>query len=81
MGELESVPERLNGNYVSAKFFEDQILELFREEEKLGWMSEVTEADAKRIYGDPLRVAALGGSRRRTRYVWCMMARTGPDKS
>ena len=58
--EAEGEAERENQNYLSAKGLEDKILTLFREEQALGWMQEVSLDDAKRIYGDRLHIASLG---------------------
>eukprot|EP00435_Cladocopium_sp_Y103_P048825 s2527_g14.t1 len=49
-----------NDNYGSAKDHKQQIETQFAEEEKLGFMFPLTEAEARRRYGDRLRVAALG---------------------
>eukprot|EP00435_Cladocopium_sp_Y103_P065264 s836_g27.t1 len=56
--ESEYRPE--NDNYGSAKDHKQQIETQFAEEEKLGFMFPLTEAEARRRYGDRLRVAALG---------------------
>eukprot|EP00435_Cladocopium_sp_Y103_P076247 s59_g84.t1 len=49
-----------NDNYGSARDHKQQIETQFAEEEKMGFMFPLTEAAARRRYGDRLRVAALG---------------------
>ena len=46
-------------NYKSAEGHLEQVEELFREEQKLGWMVELDEADARKEYGDRLFIASL----------------------
>jgi len=46
-------------NYLSVADHRDQVLALFREEEQLGWMEEVTNEQAKARFGTDLYVAAL----------------------
>ena len=46
-------------NYKSAEGHLEQVEELFREEQKLGWIVELDEADARKEYGDRLFVASL----------------------
>ena len=46
-------------NYKSAEGHLGAIEALFREEEKLGWMKEMDEEEAKKIYGSRLFVASL----------------------
>ena len=48
------------GNYGSVKGHEKEVLELFREEERLGWMKEVTDEEARKEYGENLFLAGLG---------------------
>ena len=49
-----------NSNYGSAKEHSQQIEVQFQEEEKLGFMFPLSEKEARRRYGDRLRVASLG---------------------
>eukprot|EP00435_Cladocopium_sp_Y103_P049925 s2541_g15.t1 len=49
-----------NSNYGSAKEYTQQIETQFVEEEKLGFMFPLSEAEARKRYGDKLRIAALG---------------------
>ena len=49
-----------NENYSSAKEHSQQIEVQFQEEERLGFMFPLSEGEAKRRYGDKLRVASLG---------------------
>ena len=46
-------------NYASVEDHRAEVEELFREEEELGWMAEITDDNAKEIFGDRLHVAAL----------------------
>ncbi len=46
-------------NYPSAEESKEIILRQFQEEEKLGWMYPLSEAEARRRFGDRLRVASL----------------------
>jgi len=46
-------------NYKSVGPHIDEVRKLFNEERELGWMEEVNDEDAKRIYGQDLYVAAL----------------------
>ena len=46
-------------NYASIKDHLGKVEELFREEERLGWMQEVPDEVAKEKYGDNLYIAAL----------------------
>ena len=56
----DGADEREVPNYKSAVGYELHIEKLFREEEKLGWMMELTNEEAQKLYGDRLRVGALG---------------------
>ena len=56
--ESEFKPENLN--YASAREHSQQIEIQFQEEEKLGFMFPLTEKEARRRYGDRLRIASLG---------------------
>ena len=47
-------------NYRSIAGFEERVQQLFREEEALGWMAEMSDEEARAKYGDNLYVAALG---------------------
>ena len=49
-----------NSNYESAKEHSQQIEVQFQEEEKLGFMFPLSEKEARRRYGDRMRVASLG---------------------
>ena len=49
-----------NSNYESAKEHAQQIEVQFQEEERLGFMFPLSEGEAKRRYGERLRVASLG---------------------
>lgn len=49
-----------NSNYESAKEHSQQIGVQFQEEEKMGFMFPLTEKEARRRYGERLRVASLG---------------------
>ena len=49
-----------NGNYESAKEHSHQIGIQFQEEERLGFMFPLSEAEARRRFGDRMRVASLG---------------------
>ena len=49
-----------NSNYESAKEHSQQIEVQFQEEEKMGFMFPLTEKEARRRYGERLRVASLG---------------------
>ena len=57
---LDGDPDREVENYRSTKGFEERIEALFQEEEKLGWMLELEEEEAKKRYGDNLYLAGLG---------------------
>ena len=59
LDDVDLHPEAEVENYVSAKGFESQLQEAFEKEAELGWMREITDDDAKRIYGDRLAVATL----------------------
>ena len=50
----------LNDNYSSAKEHAEQIEVQFQEEEKLGFMFPLSLKEAKRRFGERLRVASLG---------------------
>lgn len=53
-------PEKLEAeNYSTVEGHEAAVEKLFREEQKAGWMVELTDAEAKAEYGDRLRIAAL----------------------
>ena len=56
----ESEFQAENSNYGSAKEHAQQIEVQFQEEEKMGFMFPLTESEARRRYGDRLRVASLG---------------------
>ena len=47
-------------NYASVRGHEEAVLKLFREEEAQGWMKEMDDQVARKIFGKNLRVAALG---------------------
>ena len=47
-------------NYVSVVGHEEAVEELFRAEAALGWMEEFSDEEARRRFGERLRVAALG---------------------
>ena len=47
-------------NYKSVHGHESAVRDLFAEEAALGWMEEVTDEEARRRYGQNLRIAALG---------------------
>ena len=49
----------LADNYPSAEEAKHIIEQQFREEEKLGWMYPLSEAEARRRFGDKLRIASL----------------------
>ena len=49
-----------NPNYESAKEHTQQIEVQFQEEEKMGFMFPLSEAEARRRYGERMRVASLG---------------------
>ena len=46
-------------NYASIDEHFKEVEQLFREEESLGWMVEMSDEDAKRIYGERLFIASL----------------------
>ena len=46
-------------NYSSAVEAKELILQQFQEEERMGWMYPISEAEARRRFGDTLRVASL----------------------
>ena len=52
--------ENTNDNYQSVAPRLDTVRRLFLEEERLVWMVELTEEDARKQYGDRLFIAALG---------------------
>jgi hypothetical protein len=52
--------ENTNDNYQSVAPHLDAVRRLFLEEERLGWMVELSEEDARKQYGDKLFIAALG---------------------
>ena len=49
-----------NSNYESAKEHSQQIEVQFQEEERMGFMFPLSEGEARRRYGDRMRVASLG---------------------
>ena len=53
-------PDREVLNYKSTLGFEEKIEALFKEEEKLGWMVEMSDEDAEQNYGKNLHLAGLG---------------------
>ena len=53
----EFVPEAMN--YSSAEGAKEQIQRQFEEEEKMGWMYPVSEAEARKRFGQTLRIASL----------------------
>jgi len=55
----EISPEAEVPNYVSVKGREQQVLDLFREEAKSGWMVEYDDETAKKLFGERLSIAAL----------------------
>ena len=58
--EYTGEDDRDRENYCSTEGFEDKVEELFREEERLGWMVNLSDEEAKQKYGDRLHVASLG---------------------
>ena len=56
----ESEFQAINENYASAKAVPDQLEKQFEEEEALGFMYPLSEKEARRRFGDTLRVASLG---------------------
>ena len=52
-------PEHNRSNYKSMDGFEEKVQALFKEEEALGWMEELTEVDARRRFGERLYVSSL----------------------
>ncbi len=53
----EFVPEAMN--YSSAEGAKEQIQKQFEEEEKMGWMYPLSEAEARKRFGQTLRIASL----------------------
>ena len=60
LDDLGVETEREVENYRSTEGYEERIKELFEEEAGLGWMVEMTDEQARELYGDKLHVAALG---------------------
>ena len=56
----ESEFQAVNENYASAKAVPEQLEKQFEEEEALGFMYPLSEKEARRRFGDTLRVASLG---------------------
>ncbi|CAE7380048.1 unnamed protein product, partial [Symbiodinium sp. CCMP2456] len=56
----ESEFQAMNENYASAKAVPEQLEKQFEEEEALGFMYPLSEKEARRRFGDTLRVASLG---------------------
>ena len=52
-------PEHNRSNYKSMDGFEEKVQALFKEEEALGWMEELTEVEARRRFGERLYVSSL----------------------
>ena len=68
LDDVDLHPEAEVESYVSAKGFESQLQEAFEKEAEIGWMREITDDDAKRIYGDRLAVAALKVVKEKTKF-------------
>ena len=56
----ESEFQAVNENYASAKAVPEQMEKQFEEEEALGFMYPLSEKEARRRFGDTLRMASLG---------------------
>ena len=56
---MDDLAAREVPNYKSIHGYEEQVLKLFREEEKEGWTTEMTDKDAEEEFGSKLHVAAL----------------------
>ena len=61
----ESEFQAVNGNYESAREVPEQLEQQFQEEERLGFMYPLSEAEARGRFGEKLRVASLGAIQRR----------------
>ena len=51
--------DRQNDNYESIRGHLDKVRDLFEEEAALGWMVDMDEAEARKIYGSKLHIASL----------------------
>ena len=59
LGDFDGDPERDRENYQTMAGHEDRVEELFREEAAQGWMEELYDADAEKIFKENLHVASL----------------------
>ena len=59
LGDFDGEPETDRENYKTMVGYEDKVEELFREEAAQGWMEEIYDDDAKRIFQDRLHIASL----------------------
>jgi hypothetical protein len=59
LNEVDGPGARECENYLSLDGHLKEVEELFKEEESLGWMMEMTDEDAKSIYGERLFIASL----------------------